>query len=390
MEKKLCHVFFDEFPKDSRIRRYTNTLLAHEFKVFIVCIKGDSKKILEHNGNINIYRVPLRKKRSSFMRRLWEYFLFEVFSFLIVSYLCLRHRIRLFHVHTLPDFLVFTCWIPKILGSKIILDFHELFPEFMCQHKPSTQNSFIMKILYFQEKASFGFADEVIVFHDLARGILENRVKIKKNITVVMNGVDPSELPLIQREKTDKFNIVYNGTINFNLNLSLIVKALEIIKRKYPEIYSKIEFHLYGDGPDLENILNLANKLAIHNVRYQGRLRFKEMMERLSTASVCILPPKKDIYSDLYYSLKLTEMIYLKIPVIATKLKTYLYYFPEDCVIYFDSDDADQLAEKIVFVYRYPSEVRKFTENAFNRYQAYKWEIMRARYIKLINSLICQ
>ena len=389
MKKKLCHIFFDEYPKDPRVRRYTNTLVREGFEIFIISLNDGQYNFFQKDNNINIYRLPIRKKRGTFLSRMWEYSLFQFLATLLVSYIFLRHRVRIYHNHTLPDFLIFSCILPKIFGAKIILDFHELFAEFMMQHKPKLNySSLLIKIILLQEKLSFLFADQVIVFHDPAKEILSGRIGSNKRITVIMNGVDETELVNFKKGRIDEFRLIYNGTINFNLNLTLVIEALNLIKIKDVALSNNIVFYLYGDGPDLGNILNLAKKLNINNVHYEGRLKFHEMVKELEAASACVLPPKKDIYSDLYYSIKLTEMIYFRIPVIATRLKTYLHYYPEDCLIYFDSENVEDLANRIIFTYKNRNSLTKYTENAFKEYQKINWEVMSERYIKIINSLV--
>lgn len=387
MSKRICHVLFSEFPKDSRIRRFSNALLNEQYKVFVVCLRDAGQSIFERNGNLFIYRIPMKKNRGSFASRAFEYLLFQVLATIMVSYLTLRHNIKIFHVSTLPDFLVFSCIVPKLLGYKIILDFHELFPEFMMQHKPSLNySSSLIKFLLFQERNSFKFASEVLIFHEPARKILSARVHSKKSITIVMNGVDTSEIPEFKRQSIDEFRLVYNGTINYNLNLQLVVKALAHIRNSDPTAYNNIKFHLYGDGPDLPNILSQAKALDLKNIIYEGQFKFMDMIKELEKASICILPPKKDIYSDLFYSLKLTEMIFLKIPVIATNLNTYKYYFPAG-LVYFNSDDHIDLAEKILNAYKNRDELICYSEKAFSEYQNVRWEIMIKRYTDLVNSV---
>ena len=389
MKKKLCHVFFDEFPKDPRIRRYTNTLLKEGFEVFIISLNDGNSNFFQKKKNLNIYRIPIKKKRGTFLSRFWEYLLFQFFATILVSYVFLRHGVMIYHNHTLPDFLVFSCILPKLFGAKIILDFHELFAEFMMQHKPNlTYSSLLIKTILLQEKLSFGFASEVIVFHEPAKEILEKRVGYKRRITIVMNGVDELELPNFNKIYVDEFRLIYNGTINFNLNLTLVIRALNLIRKKDISLYNNMGFYLYGDGPDLENILNKAKELNVDNVHYKGRLKFQEMVKELEIASACVLPPQKDIYSDLYYSIKLTEMIYFRIPVIATRLKTYLHYYPENCLIYFDSNNAEELAEKIIFTYKNRTAVNIFTVNAYHEYQKINWKIMSDRYLNVISSFL--
>lgn len=385
----ICHVFFDEFPKDSRVRRYVNTLHAEGFEIFVVCIGTSSEPSIEHTEGIHIYRMPITKKRGSFLRRIIEYLWFELLSFVTVSYLAVKNRIGIFQIHTLPDFLVFSCLIPKLLGSRIILDFHELFPEFMMQHKRSlTPDSFLVRLIRTIERWSFHFADDVIVFHDPAKAILLERIRPAKNPVVIMNGIDETELPELTPLKAEKKRIVYNGTINFNLNLQSVLDALEILRDRRQDIFQKIEFHLYGDGPELDRLLTSATEKNLHNVLYRGRFKFRDMMQELRYAWVCILPPKRDIYSELFYSLKLVEMIFLRIPVIASRLKTYVHYYPEDTILYFEPENVDELVEKIIYLYENESIIKPLTEKAQQQYLLVSWNIMKKRYIELIHSII--
>jgi glycosyltransferase involved in cell wall biosynthesis len=390
MRKKLCHVFYDEYPKDSRIRRYTNLLLSEGFEVFIVCAGWKSEEEQKQNDpRLHLYRVPMTKRRSSFARRINEYMIFEVCSFFIVSWLFFTRGVRLFHVHTLPDFLVFSCIVPKAFGSRIILDFHELFPEFMMQHRPQLgYDSLSIRILLAQERWSFAFADEVIAFHDPAKEILQGRVRTHRNVTVVMNGVDETEMPPLTRTSDGKFVVVYNGTISFNLNLQIILRAMVLLRDRRPDVFRAMEFRLYGDGPETPSLIEMARQLDLRNMEYRGRLPFREMMKELSFASVCILPAKKDVYSELYYSLKLTEMIYLGIPVIATHLKTYVRYYPEDCILYFPSENLSELAERICYVHDHPRAVLKKTQRARNEYKKYHWNVMKQRYLALLANIM--
>mgnify|MGYP000070600385 FL=1 len=174
----------------------------------------------------------------------------------------------------------------------------------------SEQSPFII-ILKFQEKLSYTFEDEITTIHKPAKKIFQKKLGNNKEINVIMNGVDTTEIPLIQRKVNEKFTIIYNGTINYNVNLLLLIKVLSELKINYNNIYTNIEFHMYGKGPDLDNILSLSNKLILDNVFYYGFVKFQDLINKIANANICVLPMKKDLYTDLGYSLKLTEMIYL-------------------------------------------------------------------------------
>lgn len=384
--KKYCHLVFDEYPKDPRVRRYSNVLKENGYFVIVICITNGKSPLLEKSYNEIIIRIPIKKTRGGGLRRIFEYTVFQLYATIISSLIYLFFRVRNFHVHTLPDFLVFSCIIPRLFGERVILDFHELFPEFMMQYKSySDYNHLLIKVILFIEKISYHFANIIIVFHEPAKLILQKRIKSQKYPTVIMNGVDENEIISFTHKQSDNFKIIYNGTINFNLNLIIVLKALEIIKKKYPEDSLKISFHLFGDGPDLPNIIREAEKLKLNSVIYEGIFPFNELTQKLMDASACIIPPKKDVYSDLFYSIKMLEMIYLKIPVIASRLRTYELYYPNDCILYFTPNDENDLAKKIMMLYNKTIDVSAMTNRAFNQYQNYKWELMKERFIKLLN-----
>lgn len=382
-----CHIFFDEYPKDARIRRYTNLLLKNGYRVIVVSAHSQGKKTYEKSGNLIIFRFPIRKKRGNYLSRFLEYFFFTFASSVLLTCIKIFYNPKIFHVHTLPDFLVFSCLMPKLFGSKIILDFHELFPEFMIQRRSDLNlRSFSIRVLLWQERLSIKFADYIIVFHDIALNILKSRNNNSK-MTTIMNGVDETEIKAINKYSNNKFNIIYNGTINFNLNLDIILDALEKIRLIDNKIFNVIEYHLYGKGPEIGKLMNKAKLLELDNVYFHGQIEFDDMVKILNCASLCILPPLKDIYSDLFYSIKLVEMIYFKIPVIATRLNTYIHYYPEDCIFYFDSGNVEQLAERIIYVYNNQEIVKHYTDNAFNRYENYNWKLMSDRFLKILDEI---
>ena len=69
MDKKryrVCHLLYEEYPRDPRVRRYVNALNESGIYCIIICSKKKNDPYLEElNGNL-IYRIPVSKKRGSF------------------------------------------------------------------------------------------------------------------------------------------------------------------------------------------------------------------------------------------------------------------------------------------------------------------------------------
>jgi glycosyltransferase involved in cell wall biosynthesis len=205
-----------------------------------------------------------------------------------------------------------------------------------------------------------------------------------------MNSVDPNEFKTGELTPSNEFVIIYNGTIVKLLNLTIIVEAIALLKTGLPPAdFDKIVFRLYGDGPALNEILELAEKLGVENkVQYMGYIQPDEMRKQALKANVLILPPIKNIYSDLFYTIKLIETVYLKIPVIATRLSTYKRYYREESLFYFDTGNLNELSERIKEVFYNKDIVKAKTENARSDYDKIGWDIMKQKYIAIIKNIL--
>jgi glycosyltransferase involved in cell wall biosynthesis len=394
MDKKrymVCHLLYEEFPRDPRVRRYVNALNEAGIYCVILCSKKKRDSYYEEwNGNV-IYRIPVSKKRGSFFVTLLEYLLFSWIASFLLVYLGVKYRFKIIHTHTLPDFLIFAALWNKIFGAKLILDLHEIFPELYMARTGAGEGSFKVKLLKLAERLSIKLADTVITIHDNARDIFITRSpKIKDSINVVMNSVDPGEFNQERIVNGNEFVIIYNGTIVKLLNLTIIVEALAKLKNEMPqEDFGKVVFRLYGDGPALEEILALAKKLGVEDkVQYMGYLQPADMRKEVLKAGVLILPPIKNIYSDLFYTIKLIETVYLKIPVIATRLNTYRRYYREESLFYFDSGNTVELTERIRDVFYNKELAASKAENARADYDKLDWDIMKRRYTSIVKGLL--
>src|SRR5689334_5878571 len=104
---EVCHVLYEEFPRDPRVRRYVNALNeAGKYCIVICSRKKNERSFEEWNGNL-IYRIPVSKKRASFIITFIEYSLFTAISSYLLFYLGIKYRFKIIHTHTLPDFLIF-------------------------------------------------------------------------------------------------------------------------------------------------------------------------------------------------------------------------------------------------------------------------------------------
>ena len=106
----------------------------------------------------------------------------------------MKYNYRLIHVNNIPDFLVFTAIIPKLFGTKIILDIHDPMPNTFLTKFRGNFNTLFYKFLLLQEQISAKFADHVVTVHEpLKRDVLIKDGIPEEKITVVSNFADESK-----------------------------------------------------------------------------------------------------------------------------------------------------------------------------------------------------
>src|SRR5881396_3826378 len=126
---RICHVAYAYFPADPRVRREVDALRDAGYDVDVICLRGENEASVETVHGTRITRIPLRARRGGRVRYAFQYALFFVLSSVELLRLNRLQKLRVVHVHSLPDFQVF-CSLPlKLRGVRVIWDLHEALPE---------------------------------------------------------------------------------------------------------------------------------------------------------------------------------------------------------------------------------------------------------------------
>ncbi len=356
-------------------------LLSHGHTVSIIALRNSGEARHEVIDNVKIYRIGLQKKRSGKIRYVLEYFTFFFLSFIRLNILDFRYRYDIVHINTLPDFLVFAGLIQKLKGKKIILDMHEIMPEFFMSkfgvgfHHPIV---FLLRIL---EKICLKFADEVITVNEPIKSIFHQRSIPHKPITVVMNTVSTSVVDSDIKRSHVGFNCVYHGTLTDIYGLDTAIEGFSKVKFKFPDIL----FHIYGDGQCLFQLKKLTKKLNLENsVIFHGAMTHKEVLKSLGEMDLGILSMRKDVFLNLSFSNKLAEYVYMKIPTIVSDLDSVKFYFTNEHILFYEAANTDDLAQKIEYAYLNREIINMMAESAYVHFKEYNWDVMAERYLDII------
>jgi hypothetical protein len=128
-------------------------------------------------------------RRGALGGKLLRYIIFLITAAFRLNKLHLRNHYDSVQVHNLPDFQVFCALIPKLQGVPIILDLHDLMPEFYAGRFGSTK-SLPAQLIRLQERLACCYADNVITVSEHWRQALIQRGVPTEKCDLLMNVTD--------------------------------------------------------------------------------------------------------------------------------------------------------------------------------------------------------
>ena len=393
--KRAVAVMFSTYPSDPRPRRAAEALAKEGAIVEVICLREtDEEPMRESFNGIAITRVPLRRRRGGKFSYVLQYGLFVLMAGLILGFRALKRRYDLVHVHNMPDILVFSALVPKILGAKVILDLHDPMPELMMTIFGLREYSRAVWFLKVLEKWSLSFADAALTVNKACQKIFSARSCPPEKIRVVMNSPDegifkfrePESQGLMERDPSKPFVIMYHGSLVERHGLDLAVIALEKIREIAPEV----ELRVFGRStPFLEQVMDSVRKSKLSEaVQYLGPENLEGIAEAIRQCDIGIIPNRRSIFTELNTPTRIFEYLSQAKPVIAPRSPGILDYFDRQEPTFFELGDADDLAAKLEYAFRHPVEMENAVARGQAVYRAHQWTAERSRFIGLVENLL--
>jgi glycosyltransferase involved in cell wall biosynthesis len=371
-----------------RVSREAHAALEAGWEVDVVAMGERNDPAAEVVDDVAVFRLPMSHKRGiGFPAVVREYLGFTLRATARVASLAARRGYAVIHIHNPPDFLILAAVTPRLFGTRVVFDIHDLSPElFAMRFEENRIRPIADSTLRLIERLATRFASAVVTVHDPYRRALEARSVPPDKITVVLNSLDERLLPTaVDAVEERDFRVVYHGSITPHYGVPLLVEAVARAAREVPNMYLEI----YGDGDDLSEVRCRAAKLEISNrVKASGRvLPHRDVLERVHGASVgvvCNLPIE---LNQAALPSKLFEYVALGIPVVSADLPAIREYFSPDEVLFFRAGDAHALATALREVATHPEAARMRAAAARRRYEEYRWQANAERYAALLERL---
>lgn len=385
---RVCMVAYSFYESDSRIIQYTRALTRRGDSVDVIALAHPGSPRFEIVDGVCVYRIQQRaiNEKSAFS------YLFRILRFLLVSMVVLMWKhvwkpYQLVHVHSVPDFLVISALPLRLMGVPVILDIHDILPEFYISKFGSGQNSFICRALLMVERWSGKIANHVIIANHLWYDRLVTRSVPKSKCSAICNYPNPDLFRLGPKKKSNgRFLLMYPGSLNQHQGVDIAIRA-------FAQICGKIEtaeFHIYGEGPARPKLEKLIKELGLQEkVQIRDYEPTAEIALLMAMADLAVVPKRaSSSFGNEAASTKVQEFMAVGVPVIVSRTRIDTFYFDESMVKFFESENVECLASAILELYKDPEQRRRLVEGANLHIQRNNWDVKQYEYLDLVDSLM--
>jgi len=209
-----------------------------------------------------------------------------------------------------------------------------------------------------------------------------------KNEIIELYKVDPHKIKVIynaidkQKFNRNKINagsklVLYVGRLSIQKGVDHLIMAFKIVS----DIDKDAILGIAGEGPELNNLINLTIDLNINNkVVFFGRVSDEELEQLYQIARVFVMPSVSEPFG-----ITALESLASKTPTIISIQSGVSEVINNVFKINFW--DSYQMADIILGILQYPAVGEEISRNAYNELMNITWENSAQKFIDLYNSL---
>ena len=300
----------------------------------------------------------------------------------------LRRRYDIVHVHSVPDFEVFAALVPKLGGAKLILDIHDIVPEFYAAKFGVAEGSAVVRALKLAERWSTGFADHVIVANDIWLEKIATRAVRREKCSAFINFPDTTvfRTGLRTRAADDgEFVMHYPGTLNWHQGLDIAIRAFAIAQRSAPDL----RFHIHGEGSAKPALRALVDELGLADrVHLHAPLPLRAIAGVMAQADLGVVPKRNDPFGGEAFSTKILEFMALGVPVMVARTRIDQHYFDDTLVSFFEPGDEHDLARAMLDAVRDRTRSAELAARALAFARTHSWGERQGLYLDIVRRLV--
>ncbi|WP_420387499.1 glycosyltransferase family 4 protein [Roseivirga sp.] len=332
--QKICMLLHEYYPNDIRVSKEVAPLIEAGFDIHLICLQRKGESAQGEVNGIHVHRIDIAQ--SFFWRGIWDILLVVFGFYQPVFYRKLKALMKQYgfdaiHVHDLPLSHTALRLKKKYPELKVILDFHENYPEalkvwFQWKSNPliRLKNRLFFNFsrwLKYEKKASQKADHIIVVVEEMKDRIINTHRLNPDKITVITNSESTDFLnqtlyPDVYEKNKGDFILAYTGNVGPHRGVDTIIKALANLKDK-PAIRLEITGNL---SKDTENWLNqLIDENGVGSqVKLNGYQPFHKFFSYMALADVNLIPHNRNGHTDNTIPHKLFQGMLVGKPVLVS------------------------------------------------------------------------
>ena len=383
LTKRILMVSHSYFLRDTRPRRHARAFVDAGWEVDVLCARDEGEPKRERVADVDVHRLPARRRRGSKARYAFEYASFGAMALGAIGALHMRRRYDVVYVFGVPNIIVRSALVPHLAGTRIILDMRDPLPEFFRSRYGLPENHRTVRALLLEERLSCRYASHVLTVIDAMRDLFLRSVAPEK-ITVVRNAPDPqlfsSASAPPSRDAADR-TILYAGTVADRYGVDLIVEAVARLKDEVPGIRARI----VGDGDLIPRLRTIARANGIEDrVSLDGPVPLDAMPGIISGAWIGAQPHRADPLMRYSFSTKLLEWAALGLPVVVSATEAVVGEFSDEEMMFVHPGDLDSLCRRIVEAHLDPASLGARIERGRTAAVRFDWNVEKERLLAAV------
>ncbi|MGA8223981.1 MAG: glycosyltransferase family 4 protein [Candidatus Acidiferrales bacterium] len=392
--KRVAMVTYSAYPADPRPRRAIEALIGEGASIDLICLESENAPRREVLNGIDVLRLPLKHRRGGKLEYALQYGTFILATSAIFALRSPARRYDLVYVHNMPDILVLSALIPKLLGAKVVLDLHDPMPELMMTIFEASPDSKSVQVMTRLEKWSIARTDLAIAVNVACKRIFSSRSCAAEKIAVVMNSPDGRIFPFRAARENDftnpagnkRFVIMYHGSVVERNGLDLAIKALAKVREAVPNV----ELRIFGSKtPFLDRVMDDARKKNLQEiVHYLGPRSLEKLVTEIDNCDLGIIPNQRNAFTDINTPTRIFEYLALGKPVIAPSTMGIEDYFDKNSLLFFEPGNSDDLAQQIVYAHSHPREVLEIARKGQEVFLEHTWERERETLVGRVSEIL--
>lgn len=299
-------------------------------------------------------------------------FSFVQFPFNLMRCLQSKHRTEMPDIIYASSPELFSTYFSILFAKKhklpIIVEIRDLWPESIVEYSNFSKKNIIIKLLYRLEEWIYYKSDKLIFTFEGSKEYIINqkwdinsggRIDLNK-IEYINNGVDLEKFKSSKDGLADnllesnKFKVVYTGSIRRVNSIFLIVEAAKVLKERG---VNDVDFIIYGDGTERENLIKRCTELNLENIHFRKHVDKKFIPNILKKADATIIVGQHDSMNKYGMSAnKVFDYMAAGKPIISNLDVGYDKILKYNCGIVIPDGDGTEIADAVLKVKNLNSE----------------------------------